>query len=280
MKKLIVISDYDSQSVEQCEIRSAIEGNLREPYNPNISFVQSSSNSIQVAFILSQLIETEERFGRPLDTVFFVGVDPRSKHEAEISHQLRHGADFYILRLKSGMYVCGPNAEYTFSFLNKKIHQLYLYKNFGENNSRFRSRDNFSKIVAYLMDSLQDDMELQDIHTTMIPVLTSHYIGDINNFGTLKTTLTKERMKGKYMFEDVVSFQIGGKKVNAKYLDSLFLSTPGEIVVFPSSNGHADNPYLSIGIWRNFAAERENYNKFHPNLQLLSQIQVGDEIII
>lgn len=259
MKKLIVISDWASDSLPNQEVRSAIEGFLKEGSTPNISFVSSTPSTIHTAFLLSQLVRIEERYGRPLETVFFQNTDPRL--QSEIAVDEAQGAPFIIIRLISGMYICGPNAGYDFSLIKDEIEQVYEYKGLDK-GTQFRSRDLYSRVCAHLMDAMEDELDLEEIHSHVIPELRGFYIGHIDNFGNIKTTITVEDLKGKVELGEELTVKIHQKVQKVLYVSNMFGGTPGQLVMFPGSSGAKDNPYIEISIWRHFT-DAEQSTGFH-----------------
>lgn len=246
MKKLIVLADWAGDSLSCQEFRCVVEGYLKNPQMGNINFVISTSSTVHTAFLLSQLVETEERYGRPQETVMIQNTDPRIKSAK--------GSEFVILQLVSGIFICGPNTRYNYSIIKPKINEIYLYRGLND-GSQFRSRDLYSRVCAHLMDEMEDEMELEETHTDIIPELRGYYIGHIDNFGNIKTTIKKEDLKGKYEFGDRIKISINKVVKEALFVDNLFGATVGELVIYPGSSGPKDNPYLEITIWRHFTEE-------------------------
>lgn len=246
MKKLIVLADWADDSLTCQEVRSAVEGYLTNPNGTNINFVSSTPSTIHASFLSAQIVETEERYGRPHETIIFVNVDPRLEGK---------GASFLVIKLKSAIYLLGPNAGYNFSLIKKKIDQVFLYQGFDK-GSQFRSRDFYARICAHFMDQMEDELELEEVNRDQIPTLTGYYIGHIDNFGNIKTTITTLDFKGKYEYGDLVKMKINGIKKSVRYVSGLFGGKVGELVIYPGSSGHKDNPYLEISIWRNFTEEK------------------------
>lgn len=249
MKKLIVIGDLFEDSLTCQEIKSATEGFLKDPTNIDISFVNSEPSTIHTGFLLGQIVQTEENLGRPLETVIFHNTDPRI-HTTD-STTKAEGAIPMIIKLDSGIFITGPNAGYSNSMIKDKVEIAYEYK--GVNvHGQFHSRDLYSRISAHLMDYLEDDMEMDEIGVDVIPELQGHYIGHIDNFGNLKTTITHSMFKGKYEYGDTVAVKINGISKKAKYVTNLFGGVPGELVIYPGSSGKKDDRFLEITIWRHF----------------------------
>jgi len=244
MKKLIVISDWVNDSLTVQEFRTVVNGFLKND-DSNISFISSSSSTVHTGFLLNQVVETEEKYGKSLETVIFQNTDPR------LDENSNKGAQFLILRLKSGLYVCGPNAGYDFSFIVKKIEESFIYKGI-EQPSQFRSRDVFSRICAHLMDEMEDELDLDEISTNNILPLEKYYIGHIDNFGNIKTTIPLDTLKGKFELNDLVKVKINEVERNVKFVTNLFGGKPEELVIYPGSSGPKNNPYLEITKWSHF----------------------------
>lgn len=247
-----MVADMAEDTLTNQEIRSTVEGFLKDPSNPNISFVATSSSTIHTGFVLAQLVETEERYGRPHETVFFQNTDPRLESVNGVDQS--KGAQFAILRLKSGIMLCGPNAGYNFSFLYKQIEEAFIYEGLDK-GSQFRSRDLYARVAAHLMDGMEDELELTELRLSMIPEIRGHYVGHIDNFGNIKTTITHEEMKGKYELDESVPVTINDVTENARYTSNLFGGNVGELVIYPGSSGPKDNPYMEITVHRHFTEE-------------------------
>jgi len=274
MKKLIAIGDLFEDSLTCQEIKSAVEGFLKNPNDINISFVTSKPSTIHTAFLISQIVQTEEYLGRPIETVIFHNTDPRI--HTKDSTIKAEGALPLIVKLKSGIYLTGPNAGFSYSMIKDKIDVVFEYKGLNV-HGQFHSRDLYSKISAYLMDYLEDEMELEEIGVDNIPDFKGYYIGHIDNFGNIKTTITHDEFKGKYEYGEKMKIKINGVTKQAKYVSNLFGGVPGELVIYPGSSGKNDNRYLEISIWRHFTEEKPttgtdefNFPKVGSLIEILS----------
>ncbi len=261
MKKLIVVADWAADSLTREEIHLAVEGWLKDPTNfSDISFIASSPSTIHTAFLLNQAIEVEERFGRPQEAIFFQNTDPRLQTTQRL--EKAKGAEFVVLKLQSGLYVCGPNAGYNFSLIKEKIHQAYVYKNLSS-GSQFRSRDLYSRICAHLIDSLEDELELEEISGDAIPRLEGYFIGHIDNYGNIKTTITANNFKGRYGLGDRIRLKINEVEKEVNYVSNLFGGRVGELVIYPGSSGKKDNPFLEISVWTHFDEQELHTGGYH-----------------
>lgn len=252
MKKLIVVADWVDDSLTRQEIISALDGFLKDPDDMNVTFVSSSSSTLHTAFLVSQVTENEERYGRPLETVIFQNTDPRIQTLEGV--EKAKGAELLIIKLKSGLWICGPNAGYDYSLVKSKIDEVFIYKGLDE-ESQFRSRDLYARVAAHLMDTMEDDLDLQEVSLNKIPELRGYFISHIDNFGNIKTTITLEDFKGKYEYGDLVDIKLNKIEKKAKYVSNLFGGEPGELVIYPGSSGRKDNPYIEISVWRHFTEE-------------------------
>ncbi|MBI3366450.1 SAM-dependent chlorinase/fluorinase [Candidatus Roizmanbacteria bacterium] len=211
MKKLITIADWGDDSLNRQEFKTVVEGYLRDPIDVNIGFISSTSSTIHTAFLVSQIIETEEQYGRVKDIILFQNTDPRLQTDEAV--EKAEGAEFIIIRLKSGIFACGPNAGYDFSLIKDKIDKVYEYRGLA-GGSQFRSRDMYARVCAHLMDGMEDDLDLEEGSTNIISELEGHYVGHIDNFGNIKTTITKEELKGKYEYGETIKIGINTRVRN------------------------------------------------------------------
>jgi hypothetical protein len=252
MKKLIVISDWASDMLTCQEFRTVVEGYASDSLKAKITFVASTPSTLHTSFLLSQITEIEERFGKPLETVFFINTDPRLQTKEGVDKS--KGADFLVIRLKSGIYICGPNAGFCYSLVKEKIDEIFVYRGLDK-GSQFRSRDLYARVAAHLMDNLEDELELEELQPDSIIGFDGFYILHIDNYGNIKSSITSEDMKGKYEYGDFLDIEIDDVKRKARYVTNLFGGKPGELVIYPGSSGKKDNPYLEITIWRHFTEE-------------------------
>jgi S-adenosylmethionine hydrolase len=249
MKKLIVVADWAHDSLTNQEVRTAIEGFAKNPNDLQVSFVSSTPSTIHTSYILQQLVRTEERYGRPGETVFFQNTDPRVQTKEGVEQA--KGAEFIVIRLKSGIFLCGPNAGYDFSLLKPSIEYVYRYPGLDK-GSQFRSRDLYSRVSAHLIDEMEDELDLEEQPSNCIPELRGYFVGHIDNYGNIKTTMTHEDLKGKVALGEKINITLNEVKKSVKYVSNLFGGTPGELVVYPGSSGDPSNPYMEISVWRHF----------------------------
>lgn len=271
MKKLIVVADWADDTLTCQEVRTAVEGYSNEPQKVRISFVSSSPSTIHTSFLLRQIVEIEERYGRALETVIFQNTDPRLQSTRSV--QESRGADLVIIRLKSGIHLMGPNAGYDYSMLLDKIDVVFTYPGMNK-GSQFRSRDLYSRIAAHLMEAQQDEMELEEAHMSIIPGLQGDFVGHVDNYGNIKTTIHEMNFKEKYAYGDEMNITINGVTKKVLYVDNFFGGNRGELVIFPGSSGDKKDAYLEISVWRHFDEEDQStgsaiFNDARPGMKVV-----------
>jgi len=249
MKKLIVVADWAHDSLTNQEVKTAVEGFAKDSSKVQVGFVSSTPSTIHTAYLLAQLVRTEERYGRPGQTVFFQNTDPRLQTKEGV--EKAQGAEFVVILLKSGIYLCGPNAGYDFSLLKPSIEYVYRYPGLDK-GSQFRSRDLYSRVSAHLMDEMEDELDLEEQPSSCIPELRGSYVGHIDNYGNIKTTITHEEMKGRFQIGQAIGITLNEVTKKATFVSNLFGGTPGDLVIYPGSSGDPSNPYMEISVWRHF----------------------------
>jgi hypothetical protein len=272
MKKLIVVSDWVADTLTCQEFSSAFYGFLIEEEKPLVTFVSSTPSTIHTAFLLNQIVLTEERLGDPLNTVIFVNTDPRLQSTTAV--EKAEGAKFVIIKLKSGMLICGPNAGYCFSMIKNKIDEIFIYQGF-EKGSQFRSRDLYSRVCAHLIEEKIDELDLEEYFLSTIPELEGFYVCHIDNFGNIKTNIRLSDFKGKYEFGDLVNLEINNVKKKAKFVNNLFGGEVGELVIYPGSSGAITDPFLEIAVWQHY-----NENKIISGESVFNKPRIGEKIYV
>ncbi len=253
MKKLIVVADWAGDDLACQEFRTAVTGHLLDlSIAPEISFIRVKQSTVNAGFNVAQIAETELRHGHPAETVIFVMCDNHI-HEPE-HHELPEGEPFFIARLQSGLYVCGPNAGYSFTFIKPATDRLFTYHIEGEEQYDNRARDVYSKIIALMMEAQEDTMDIEEVHTNLVPELADHVVLDVNTFGNVRISYTKEDVKGKAEYGEELRIEINGESKQVKYVEKLFGDHEGVLIVCPGTIGTPDNPYLEIGIWNGNAS--------------------------
>ncbi len=247
MRKVICISDWAADDLAYQEFGTALSGFLKTPDNLRLSRIVTTSSTIQTGFMVAQCSYTEERLGVPSNSLIFANTDPRSVENS--SSSARHGAEFMIARLTSGLIVCGPNNGFSLSFVKGHIDAVFRYVNF-ETLSISRSRDLFSRVIAHLVEYLEDELELEEVHmSTISDKPMDHVVLHIDNFQNIVTSFTQEEALERSEFGGYLKVNIKSEVREAKIVNHRFAGIPGELVIYPGSKGHLDNPYMEISVW-------------------------------
>lgn len=236
MKKLIVISDWSKNNLDTEHFRTSVYGFMQSGAYPQISFI-AEDNSIAAGYQLSVLINTEHRLGRPQDTVFFVDL-PLNGVSPEVANQPGQG-QFTILRLASGMYVCGVNSGYVFSLIKSQIQHAFTYSS-TDDISQISERESYARILSFYIESIEDELELDEVHTSSIPEIREKMITYADASGHLYTNITLDDLKGKAEFGQVLKMTIHGKEFDVTVCGTKDMPRSGELSLCPSPYGSAE----------------------------------------
>ena len=256
MKNLIVIADWVYDSLTCQEITSSVGGFLSTSSLPRITFVSSTPSTVHASYLIKQVVETEERLGKPKNTVIFQNTDPRLQTKKGV--EKAKGAEFIVIELKSGIFVCGPNAGYDFSMIKEKIKKIYLLKNFDK-GTQFRSRDLYSKVSATLIEDRLDELKLTPTSLNIIPNIgAGFFVGHIDNYGNIKTTIKlSDFIKKGFKFGNKIEISINEATRICEFATNLFGAQPGKLIIYPGSSGNQNDPYLEISVWRHFTEDEK-----------------------
>ncbi|MFW5703261.1 MAG: hypothetical protein ACOCXQ_00300 [Patescibacteria group bacterium] len=228
MKKLIVLSETVHDGLRFQSFQSLLDGFTLEGEFPPICPVAIDQNSFHTGFVLGNLVEMEERYGRPQNTIIYVDQQGASSFP------------FAVIRLATGLIVCGRSVGNCFSFITPKIHIMQSYKR--ENSDAF---DAHPRILAQLMEFKDDEMLFEELHMNIIPQVRGLYIGHIANDGTVITTLTAEDLKGRYEYGENVTIKVNNAELQTWYEPQKEEQHHSYILV-PSPYTFQAVPYLMI----------------------------------
>lgn len=269
MKNFIALADYCNDTLPIQELRSALYGHLSANPSGFVSFVYSTPTTIHTAFLLHQILITEGRLGDPNNLIIFINTDPRLQSTKGVDKA--QGAPLVVARMKNGAWVYGPNAGYSLSLVSKDIEYLYVYHD-QDKGTQFRSRDLYMRVGALLMEEKQDEMDFEELKIYDIPQLEGFYVGHVDSYGNIKTTIPRSYLKGKHVYGDQVSITVGKKSHPAYFVDNIFGKEPEVLIVAPGSSGTVDDPYLEVVVWQHFPLK--SALKFFP------EAKPGDPVTI
>lgn len=235
-KKLIALSDWNADSIYRAEFIQALQPVVDAETAGSIIHVSCTSSSIHAGFLLQQLVLTEERHGNPTNTVIYCGLEDISGH-----------SPLFVIRLASGIVVVGENIDYVFSFVKRKMVEVFTYQTTA-NKTSFSSRDIYAHIVALLLKSAEKDMDLEQTHTNMVFEMDAHAVGHIDVFGNIITTYTLQDAKEHYEYLDSPIVSVGHSSLHCIFVQQPLLQSDRQLYIGPSSWGLPSNPYLVIAV--------------------------------
>jgi hypothetical protein len=260
MKRIICISDWCADDLLYTEFSIAISGYAHDPKKIKIDKIVARPSTLHTGFLAQQIAYTTERLGIPSEMILFLGTDPRLANEDGVVS--RQGADFIIAKLSSGLVVCGVNSDSNFSFLKRDILSVHKYQNF-DGHTFSRARDVFSRAIVHLSDYMDDSLDMEEIHISSIAdEPTENIVLHIDNFGNIVTNITQEKCLEDKNFGHHIRLNFAGEAHEAKIVRDRFAGEPGELVMYPGSNGRLDNPYMEISLWSIDSGHTRKKNQF------------------
>ncbi|MEI6533617.1 MAG: hypothetical protein WCO06_07335 [Candidatus Roizmanbacteria bacterium] len=246
MRRLIVLSDWANDHVYRQEFLSAVEGSLRNTEFPLVSsYIPTTSSSISSGFILENILQTEQRVGAPLEKVIYVETTPQLDINSPSEEVAK--PSFYVINTNIGIYICGLNTNFQYSFIKSQIAQVFQFENIETTGlSHLPDRFRHAMICAHIIDELEKDMGLEEQHVNTIPGIDDHYLGYIDHQGILKTNISHDFLKGKYEYGNVIPLQVGHHHMRCRYLSHLRKLDEVEHVIYPGGFGKETQPYMEI----------------------------------
>lgn len=283
MKKLIVIADW-AQDLFACQLfRSTVEGFLENPQNPNISFINSSS-SLEASFKIQQILLTEKQYGRPLDTVIYQ-ISPRdSETEIELDAQGNDSIEssdvFTIARTASGMHICGTPNGYAYSLIKDDIEALFTYENIDE-SKRTQSEAVYARLAAHLMDSLEQELDLNEISKDTLEEPDLHdtfYLMHIDSSENMIISLTESRVKEVLRYNETLKITINSHTNQVTFEKKEHTADFNVLSIAASEFGEIGNHYMKIFIKPDLSDN--NNQKFITALRAFHSPHTGTRIKI
>ncbi len=274
MKSLTVIADWADDTLNQQEFRSAMRGLLPSDVYAGVHFAYPQFfNIYHTAFMLDQIALSEERLGKPTEHVIFVNTDPRNAKTA--AQSVARGADFLVIKLKSGLTVCGPNKSFCFSLIKPRIKKAYAYQGVEE-GSQFRSRDLFPKVIALLMKNTEKELEKQyrKVNLSEIPDMKTKFVGHVDSFGNLKTTWKESDWK-HIPYETRIVITLHEYRKEAIYSAHLTNHEPGQLAFYAGSSGEQGNHYMELATLFTLPYISANilFGKPHPGAEVKIEVK-------
>lgn len=249
MKKLIILSSMITDGLATQSFQSLLDGYTMEGDFPAINPVLINENTFHTGFLLGSIVEIEERYGRPQNTIIYVDQPGTSSFP------------FAVIRLATGLIVCGYSVGNCFSFITPKIHIMQSYT--PEDPHAIGAHP---RILAQLMESMDADMQLDELHMNIIPQVRNAKVGHVSHDGAIITTLTMEDLKGRYEGGEQVPLTINDTKLSVWYEPTKVEQHPHDYLLCPSPYTNNTVPYLMIQRRSSDSGVEPPYEKFnHPS---------------
>jgi len=260
LKKLIVLSDWGSDSIYQLEFTQAINGSLQSGLYPHVEHVNTSSNTLNAGFLLQQTILTEERLGRPQDTIIFCGLENSALH-----------LPLFVIRTLTGIIILGENYEYVFSFIKRKIEEVFIYSTQYAKTS-FSSRDAYSHVLPFFLENREKEIDLEETHSNTIIERDDVVAAHIDVFGNIITTKTVEDVKSKLDWSENAIVTVSASTHQCRLVKNPLSQDDDKIYCGPSSWGLPSNPYILL-------ATNLNYSKVNA-FEAFGKPKIGAKITL
>lgn len=186
-----LIMDYAPGDLALSEVVSALSAQIKSDVQWHTTSV-ASFDTVSTGFVVGQLslVPAAE------ETVLYVNCAPRK--DVLGSRANNEGEGLVVGMLDNGIKVVAVNSGYSLSFLRDRLVKLYK-ANVDDGGSQFRSRDNFPRIVAAILDAhFNSDHSFNGvlgqilIPEECIPPIPYACVGYVDSFGNMKTTIRDE----------------------------------------------------------------------------------------
>lgn len=134
--------------------------------------------------------------------------------------------------------------SYNFSLIKSKIDEIYEYTNLID-EERKDIKELFARLSAHLMDSMEDEMDLDESHTNKIPELFDLYVGHIDSLGNIETTIQVETLKEFLGVTNNLEVSINGIKNRVLITENLEILRDHMLMYCPRLLNKG-NPYYKI----------------------------------
>jgi hypothetical protein len=245
MRKIVVVSDWAHDSLACQEFRSALYGYAKVAADLRLSFVLSQPSSVHAGFLISQVATTDERYASPSETVIFVDVQ---ETECDTPDEVKLDPPFLVAKLSSGLYTCGLQRGFEYSFIHKRIDECWLFSEPQTAFSLVPYRDSHSRLVAHIADYMEDELDLDEVHTARIPQIptNSFYVLRHDHRGVITTSLTHERVREFSKSGDQIVLSFDGNSHTFTYISHASSARMRPWHLYPGASGDPTNPYMDL----------------------------------
>ena len=218
-----VVADYGAGDLAFAEVAQRFA--LYLPGAQVVATPVRPFDTLAAGFCVAQLALGEG----PAERVVFHNVAPRQ--DLREARDANEGERLAAARLEMGVWVVGPNAGHTLSFVRDEavaLHELDV----PAAGSQFRSRDLFPQAVARLADGDEQLLGAR-LDPSSVPAPPEAAIAYVDGYGNIKTTLTEPPAPAGAR----VLVRIGGIAATAVVGDETFAVEEGDLALAPGSSG-------------------------------------------
>ena len=233
-----LVMDYEKGDMAEAEVKIALYKYLPPGWQVDFTKVNSFKTT-ETGFVAGQLALTPRIPDHP-PLIMYVNCAPRK--DARQSRTNNEGEVLVYGVLDNGVKVVAVNSKYSLSLLRNHFVSLHPV-NVPKGGSQFRSRDNFPPVVGALAHGLDITPWLGEKldPTRVIPEFKEGYIGYIDSFGNIKTTIRSSSAIVKNLKPgQEIEVDINGTEVVARVATGSFSVPEGNFAFAPGSSGWDD----------------------------------------
>jgi len=215
------------------------------PNEVQVSFIPTASkNTLHTGFIAAaHALSTVDHFGRLQageNIGLLVNAAPRYGAENGVkfrgSERNKDGEEIYALKLKSGVWVVGPNAGFNFYFLKQQIRESYLVIDQSGMETPFRSLEVMVPALAKVM-GINDfpDIVLKEKKLQIQAPSEGLYVADWDDHGNIYVFSNLPDEQWLPQPDGNVVFKINNEIGRMRHVDGIFAGHTGELTLTTGS---------------------------------------------
>lgn len=220
-----------------------------------VDFTTESMNTLHAGFLTAaHVLSTIDFFG-PLREGELIGVidNAAPRHGTENGQRLRgegrkqDGEEIYALRLKSGVWIVGPNAGWNFFFLNGQAAESFLVTDTSGRYTPFRSMEVMIPTLAKVFGILpNDNLVLTPKQPQVSDGAQGVFVADWDSHGNIYLVSTIPCDEWVPAMNETRAFRIGNKIARLRHVNGIFAGNTGEQTLTVGSLQLNGNPVYYI----------------------------------
>ena len=237
MRKIISITDWNTDELTRERFRTVVEGYSANRKHVNIQSLSCTSSSIHAGFLAYEMALTEAKNGDPTDTLIYIDID--TEQETYPPDVTVRSDGFAVIRLTNNLLVCGRLSGYSFAWVKQSAQQLLEYTGL-QNSGTATILDSHARVVAHLADYMDDQLDLQSLHEADILSLPIDAYFVCHKYkNTLVTTLNHSNLESCSV-GDQIKIQIGSKTYSAHLVSNPKQESDSGLIMYVGHYGHPD----------------------------------------